>query len=175
MGSKPPMDDARGPTPHESREAPHGSRSAADDLLHAQARALRPWAWVILLACLLLIVFIVNLFLFGTAVQAMTLFQTSGASQFWSVVLIILVWSLWAIIGTAVLIAFRRWLRGAFGPVWRRALRRIPRATAAIMALAVGAMTFLVGSLWSTNLVLLLFVSLTWTLIVALSLRPPRL
>ncbi|MBM3472265.1 MAG: hypothetical protein FJX75_03200 [Armatimonadetes bacterium] len=175
MGSKPPTDDGTGPAADEPREAVRGPRSADDDLLRGQARTLRPWAWAVLLACILAIVFVANIFLLGAARKAMDMLQITGTSQFWSVVLIILVWALWGIVGTVVLTAFRRWLRGAFGPVWRRALRRIPRATAAIMALAVGVMTFLMGGLWSTSLAFLLFVSLTWTIIVAASLRPPRL
>jgi hypothetical protein len=175
MEPKPPEDGATGSSAGEPRGAERRSRSGADDVLHARARALRPWAWAALLACILAIVFIANVFLLGAATNAMRVFQASGTSESWSILLIILVWALWMVASIAVLTTFRRWLRGTFGPVWRRALRRIPRAMAAIMAIAVGAMTFLVGTFWGTSLLLLLFVSLTWGIIVAASLRPPRL
>jgi hypothetical protein len=171
-----PQDDSLGKLADgESAPGVHRSGSDADDPVRMRARALRPWAWATLLACILAIVFVCNVFLLGAAADALRVFQAPGTSGFWSVVVIVALWGLWIVAGITVLTAFRRWLRGAFGPVWRRALRRIPRTLAAVMAVAVALMTLLMGGAWKTDLVLLSFVSLTWAVIVAVSARPPRL
>jgi len=173
MGSAPPEDDTTGPG--DSRRGEQRPHSGADDPVRAQARALRPWAWAVLLALLLAVVFVCNIFLFGAASNIARIIQAPGTSTFWQVIFIVLVWGLWIAVGIALLTAFRRWFRQSLGPVWRRALRRIPRAVAAIMGTAVGVMTLVMGIAWHTDAALLLFVSLTWAIIVAVSVRPPRL
>ncbi|MBM3501401.1 MAG: hypothetical protein FJX74_22330 [Armatimonadetes bacterium] len=171
-----PQDGSLGePVEGESAPGDHRSGLDADDLLRARARALRPWAWATLLACVLAIVFVGNTFLLGAVADALRVLEAPGTSGFWSVVAIVALWGLWIVAGIAALTAFRRWLRGAFGPVWRRALRRIPKTLAAVMAVAVALMTLLMGGAWKADVVLLGFVSLTWAVIVAVSARPPRL
>jgi hypothetical protein len=160
---------ASGPVPRQ--ETSHNPEA----ILRTQARAIRPWAWVALLGCVLAIVFAVDSLLFGPVNTARDRLLVPRLSAFWSALTLLVLWAVCTVTGIAGLTAFRRWFRDSFGSVWRRALRRVPVVAAVAFGVAAGALTMILGLLWAGSSAFAVFVSLTWALVVGLAMRPPRL
>jgi hypothetical protein len=144
-------------------------------ILRTRARAIRPWAWAALLGCVLAIVFAADSLLFGPVTRALDRLLVPRLNAFWSALALLALWAVWMAAGIAGLTAFRRWFRDSFGPVWRRALRRVPLVAAVAFGVAAGVVTMILGLLWAVSSAFAVFVSLTWALVVGLAMRPPRL